>query len=197
MEYLRTWESEQAERLAAHVERTAARIRALADHYAALRGNLGPGRSGNDPDELFHYKHAGPRVPLRLDVVDLRADVALYVRDLLPRVRYTVPTHGSMLRDAGNVPAGLAFMAGALGLVYERDRDLGDEVARGAWELESKAALVTGQRSRPFALVEDCPECSQPALWVVPERLRVVCGNPACSYERLAFAASRVTSVIE
>jgi hypothetical protein len=82
------------------------------------------------------------------------------------------------------VRSGLLFLAASLGGVYAEDPGLGDDVSRGAWELERRAGWIFGDRSRPFALVDPCPECAVPALWVVPERMAIICGNPACRATR-------------
>ncbi|WPM94299.1 hypothetical protein VB1_CDS0050 [Arthrobacter phage Marchesin] len=85
-------------------------------------------------------------------------------------------------RGAGAVRPGLLLMARMLPGVYERSADLGDEISRGAWDLERRAAWAAGEVPRPFALTDRCVKCGLPSLWVVPDRMVVRCGNPACGY---------------
>jgi hypothetical protein len=86
------------------------------------------------------------------------------------------------------VRAGLVFLASGLAGLYAEDPALGDDVSRVAWKLERRAGWIFGDRSRPFALAEPCPACGVPALWVVPDRMAIVCGNPACRDTRPVHA---------
>ncbi|ASR83218.1 hypothetical protein FDI29_gp48 [Arthrobacter phage Abidatro] len=187
------WRDGEVQRLASHVARTAARLEELAERYVSLVGHIPAGSNpggrpaGRAADEPGARGPAGPRVPLRLDVVDVREEVALFVRDLLPRVRIAtsagvVGPSRSVLAGAGNVVPGLLFMALALPGVFAADRGLGDEVARGAWDLVRRAALAAGEVPRPFALTDLCESCGVRSLWVVPERMVIRCGNPGCGW---------------
>lgn len=178
----KAWADEEARRLAAHVERTAGRLESLAERYVTLLRYLVPGVSGGGADELVVHKPAGPRVPLSLDVVDLRDEVALFVRDLLPRVRLAMRLRG-VTRGAGDVVPGLRLMRRMLPGVYARDRELGEEITRGAWDLERRACWVMGESPRPYPLADPCGACGVASLWVVPERMLIRCGNPGCGLE--------------
>jgi len=189
----RKHEDSEVVRLAAHVGRTADRLEELAERYADLRGHLAAGSNpggrpnGRAADEPGTRGPAGPRVPLRLDVLDVREEVALFVRDFLPLVRLAtsvgvVGPSRSVLAGAGNVGPGLLFMALALPKVFDVDRDLGDEISRGAWDLVRRAAMAAGETPRPFALTEACRECSRKSLWVVPDRMVIRCGHPGCGW---------------
>ncbi|URM87013.1 hypothetical protein SEA_RUCHI_45 [Arthrobacter phage Ruchi] len=193
MDVKQEWQDGQVQRLAAHVERTAGRLEELAERYVTLAGHVPAGSNpggrpgGRSADEGGSRGPAGPRVPLRLEVVDVREEVALFVRDFLPLVRIAtsagvVGPSRSVLAGAGNVVPGLLFMALALPAVFDADRGLGDEVARGAWDLVRRAALAAGEVPRPFALTEACGSCGVRSLWVVPERMVIRCGNPACGW---------------
>ncbi|AYN56864.1 hypothetical protein PBI_ANDREW_50 [Arthrobacter phage Andrew] len=182
MDVKREWVDSEARRVAAHVDRSAARLEALAERYVTLRGHLpAGGRRGGGDEPAFHAP-AGPRAPLRVDVVDVRQEVALFVRDFLPRVRLALRLPG-ILRGAGDVVPGLLSMARFLPGVFAADRPLGDEISRGAWDLERRAAWAAGEVPRPFALTEECGGCGLRSLWVVPARMVIRCGNPACSRE--------------
>lgn len=182
MDVKREWVDSEARRVAAHVDRSAARLEALADRWVTLQLGLVPGVAGRDTDELVVHTPAGPRAPLRLDVVDVRQEVALFVRDFLPRVRLAMRLRG-VTRGSGDVRPGLLLMARMLPGVYARNRALGDEISRGAWDLERRAAWAAGEVPRPFALTEECGGCGLRSLWVVPARMVIRCGNPACSRE--------------
>lgn len=185
MDVKREWENKEAERLAGHIGRASGRLEELADRYVTLRGHLPAGSNpggrlgGRSPDEGGTRGPAGPRVPLRVEVLDVREEVALFVRDFLPRVRLAMRLRGA-LRGAGDVRPGLLLMARMLPGVYGRDPVLGEEISRGAWDLERRAAWAAGEVPRPFALTEACAGCGLRSLWVVPERLVVRCGNPGC-----------------
>lgn len=193
MDVKQDWQDGQVQRLAAHVERTAGRLEELAERYVALAGHVPAGSNpggrpgGRSADEGGSRGPAGPRVPLRLDVVDVREEVALFVRDFLPRVRIAVAAGAigparSVLSGAGNVVPGLLFMGVSLPALFDADRALGDEVAREVWDLVRRAALAAGEVPRPFALTEACGSCGVRSLWVVPERMVIRCGNPACGW---------------
>jgi hypothetical protein len=191
--YGQEWEAEQARVLAAHVARTAARLEALASRYAELRAMLedGPGmRPAVDGGPV--RRSSGPRVPLRVEVLDTLGEIDRFLVELLPLVRGTLrlgPLPKRTPVRAVRARSGLLFIAGALAGVYAEDPVLGDDVARGAWQLERRAGWIFGDRSRPFALTEACGACGMPALWVVPERMLIVCGNPACRASRPVHAA--------
>lgn len=193
MDVKQEWADGEVRRLAAHVDRTAARLEELAGRYVALAGHLAAGSNpggrpaGRSADEGGSRGPAGPRVPLRLDVLDVREECALFVRDFLPRVRLAasrgvVGPVRSILSGAGDVEPGLLFMALALPRVFAADRVLGDEIAREVWDLERRAAMAAGELPRPFALTDKCEACGLPSLWVVPDRLVIRCGNPGCRW---------------
>ncbi|QGZ16939.1 hypothetical protein SEA_LITTLETOKYO_47 [Arthrobacter phage LittleTokyo] len=175
----RAWSDAEVRRVAAHADRVAVMLGELADRWVTLRLGLVPGVAGRDSDELVVHKPAGPRVPLSLDVVDVREEVALFVRDFLPRVRLAMRLRGAV-RGAGDVRPGLLLMARMLPGLYSRDRALGDEIAAAACELHRRAAWAAGEVPRPFALADECGACGLRSLWAVPERMVVRCGNPAC-----------------
>lgn len=189
MDVKKQWSESEARRVEAHVKRTRERLRDLADRYIALEGHIpAGGRRGGGDEPAFHAP-AGPRAPLRVEVVDVRDEVALYVRDFLPRVRLSMRLKG-ITRGAGDVRPGLLFMARMLPFVYARSAALGDEISRGAWDLERRAAWAAGEVPRPFALTDPCGGCGLHSLWVVPERMVIRCGNPACGRQESVSGVS-------
>ena len=183
-------EAAEAARRAGHVQRTADRLESLAARYVDLAGHVrAGGRRGGGDDVPFHAP-AGPRVPLRVDVVDVREEVALFVRDFLPRVRLVMRLR-HVLKGAGDVVPGLLLMARMLPGVYGRQPVLGEEISRAAWDLERRAAWAAGEVPRPFPLTEACEACGVRALWVVPERLMIRCGNPACGRQESVASVMR------
>lgn len=202
-DYSADWEADRARLLQAHIVRTVGRLETLAGRYAELRGMLAADSGGRPDTEGGSRPASGPRLPVRVDVLDTLADIDRFLMDLLPLIRGTLRLgSGAGLwsvdgADRGDVRAarvrfGLLFMAGSLGAVYADDPTLGDDVSAGAWRLERRAGWIFGERSRPFALVEACGACGVPALWVVPERMAIVCGNPACGASRPVHAALSV-----
>lgn len=185
MDVKREWQDGEVRRVAAHADRTAGRLRVLAERYVALAGHVPAGSNpggrpgGRSADEGGSRGPAGPRVPLRLEVLDVREEVAAFVRDFLPRVRLAMRLKG-VTRGAGDVVPGLLLMARMLPAVYVRASGLGDEISRGAWDLERRAAWAAGEVPRPFALTDLCGGCGLRSLWVVPDRMVIRCGNPAC-----------------
>jgi hypothetical protein len=189
------WEAEDARLLAAHIARTAARLEVLAERYAELRSMLAAGQEGKPADGIVSRGPAGPRVPIRVEVLDTMAEIDAFLAGLLPLVRgvlrlgvgagqWAMSTKDGGDARTARVRSGLVFLAASLPTVYAEDPTLGDDVSRGAWQLERRAGWIFGDRSRPFALTEPCPACQVPALWVVPERMAIVCGNPACRATR-------------
>lgn len=199
MDYSANWGADEARLLAAHIARTVARLETLAGRYAELRGLVPAGSGGRPEPDGSRRGPAGPRVPVRVEVLDTLAEVDRYLSELLPLVRGTLrlgtgagtwaagPKDGPDGR-AARARAGLKFLAAGLAGVYADDPVLGDAVARGAWTLERRAGWLFGDVSRPFALSDPCPACSVPALWVVPDRMVIVCGNPACRASRPVHA---------
>jgi hypothetical protein len=194
-DYADQWAAEDARLLAAHIARTAGRLEVLAERYAELRTMLAAGSGGKPADGMPGHGPAGPRVPIRVEVLDTMGEIDAFLAGFLPLVRGTLRLgtgagQWSMsVQDNGDartarVRSGLVFLANALGRVYGEDPHLGDDVSRGAWQLERRAGWIFGDRSRPFALADPCPACGVPALWVVPERMAIVCGNPACRASR-------------
>jgi hypothetical protein len=194
---------DQARALAAHVARTQERLHTLADRYAALRVMLTTGRTGRAEVPTFH-RRPGPSSPLRVDVLDLMQEVDQYVAALLPLVRGTLRL-GSGVAEwnrpdtdrAVRVRGSLLFIASGLARVYAEDPVLGDDLARGAWQLERRAGWIFGDTSRPFALSEPCPACGVPALWVVPDKMVIRCGNPGCGAQQPLDAALPVQEAAE
>jgi hypothetical protein len=189
------WEVEDARLLAAHIARTAGRLEVLAERYAELRSMLAAGGGGKSADGTVARGPAGPRVPIRVEVLDTMGEIDTYLAGYLPLVRGVLRLGvgagqwAMTSRDGGDartarVRSSLQFLARSLSPIYAEDPGLGDDVSRGAWQLERRAGWIFGDRSRPFALTEGCPSCGVPALWVVPERMAIVCGNPACRASR-------------
>jgi len=189
------WEAEDARLLAAHIARTAGRLEALAERYGELRSMLAAGGGGKAADAPIARGPAGPRVPIRVEVLDTMTAIDAYLARFLPLARGVLrlgigagqwamsPRDGGDARTA-RVRSGLVFLAASLPKVYGEDPGLGDDVSKDAWQLERRAGWIFGDRSRPFALTDPCPACGVPALWVVPERMALVCGNPACRASR-------------
>jgi hypothetical protein len=194
-DYTAQWDAEQARLLAAHIGRTAGRLEALAERYAELRSMLAAGGGGKPADGMPGHAPAGPRVPIRVEVLDTLGEIDRFLAAYLPLARgvlrlgmgagqWTVGPHDGGDARTARVRSGLLFLAGGLAGVYAEDPHLGDDVSRGAWELERRAGWIFGDRSRPFGLTEPCPACGMAALWVIPERMAIVCANPPCRASR-------------
>lgn len=191
-DYSQEWAEENARLLRAHIVRTVARLESLAGRYGQLRGLLGETGGAGGPDEVRVATAAGPRLPLRVDVLDTMGDIERFLAELLPLVRGTLRLGNGAgtwtgRPDGGRTErtrAGLLFLASGLAGVYAEDPGLGDDVSRRAWQLERRAGWIFGDRSRAFALTDPCEECGLPSLWVVPERMVIRCGNPACGASR-------------
>ena len=195
MNYTAQWETEDARLLAGHIARTVGRLEVLAERYAELRSMLAAGGGGKPASETITRGPAGPRVPIRLEVLDTMGEIDAFLSGFLPLVRGVLRlgvgagAWTMSARDGGDVRtarvrSGLLFLASSLAGVYAEDPTLGDDVSRRAWSLERRAGWIFGDRSRPFALTDPCPACQVPALWVVPERMAIVCGNPVCRASR-------------
>lgn len=187
--------AEDARLLAAHIARTVGRLESLAARYGELRNLLGVAGRVQDYSAPAPGGSPGPRLPLRVDVLDTVVDIERYLRALVPLVRGTLRLGpgGLPVRDrTERVRSSLLFLASGLAGVYAEDPGLGDDISRGAWALERRAGWIFGERSRAFALTEPCSACGLPALWVVPERMIVRCGNPACNMQRPVDAVMQV-----
>lgn len=197
-DYSQEWAADEARKLEAHVGRTVARIRALAEKYTGLGGALAAGGKGApDPDALHVYTPAGPRLPLRVEVVDVMRDVEMFVAYFLPLVRGTLRIdRGVTFRTRElMVAGGLGTMAAGLGGIYAEAPGLGDDISRGAWDLERRAGWIVGDQARPFPLLEPCAECGVASLWVVPDRMLLRCGNPECGAQSAVNSHGAVHSV--
>jgi hypothetical protein len=189
---------EQARILAAHITRTQGRLDALAERYTVLRALLVTGRTARAEVPTVRPR-PGPASPLRLDILDALGDIDRYLSELLPLIRGALRLgQGAGVWAQGTDRAvrnraALAFIANALARVYAEDPVLGDDVARGAWHLERRTGWMLGETSRPFALAEPCPDCGIPALWVVPDKMVIRCGNPGCGAQRPVDAVTAVT----
>lgn len=189
-DYSADWEAEQARALAAHIGRTVTRLESLALRYGQLRALLGDVRQPGGGDEVRSPSRPGSRPPLRVDVLDTMADIDRFVTELGPLVRGTLrlgPEPRAADRGA-RASSVLAVMGAGLAGVYAEDPYVGDAVSRAVWKLERRAGWIFGERSRAFALSEPCRACGVPALWVVPERMVIRCGNPSCGDTRAVDA---------
>jgi hypothetical protein len=181
------WSERESRRLLEHIVRTSARLDSLAGRYGELRTLLIPG-TGQPVDYGMPVIHSpGPGAPLRVDVLDLLEGIDVYLAYFLPLVRGTMRL--GHRTGAVSPKGGLLFLSASLGPVYAEDPVLGDDVSKGAWRLDRCAGWIFGERSRPFATPELCQDCGMQSLWVVPERMIIKCGNPACGSQRPVDAA--------
>jgi hypothetical protein len=187
------WSDQEARRLAEHIHRTSERLEALSGRYGQLHALLAPGTGRPVDFGMPVSRDPGPRLPLRVDVLDLMEAIDSYLAGFLPLVRGTLRLGegAGTWKGTGReqAMAGLSFLAAGLATVYTEDPGLGDDLSRGAWKLERRACWIFGEKSKPFALVEACPECGVQALWVVPDRMVIRCGNPECRTETAVDAA--------
>lgn len=188
-DYTEMWEQEQARRLQAHLERTAARCGLLRDRYAAVRGMVsgdGPPGSGPAPrsrDEEVRRPDGAGRAPVNVAALDVVVAVERFTADRLPVLRGTLRVgtwRPPGLTRAERTASALDWMGRQLGRIWDEDPGLGGELSDEVWQLDRRAAVVLGERSRAFPLSELCGRCGVPALWASPERMQVKCGNPDC-----------------
>lgn len=91
-DYRATWEELEARRLAAHLERTAARVLLLRDRYETamgmVSGEITP--EPRHPDEYVRRTEGAGRAPTNVPALDLVLEVEAFVSDWLPLLRGTV-----------------------------------------------------------------------------------------------------------
>lgn len=184
--YQQEWEEQQARRLGAHLERTAARCELLRDRYvsaqAMVSGDMRVESRGRD--EAVRRTEGAGRSLLNLSALDLTADIERAVVRLYPLVLGSLKLGVSKGRDSSRstwTAGRLVWFGQVLGKVYNDDPGLGAELSDEVWELDRRAARVLGDVVRAFPLVEPCGSCGLPALWASPELLEVRCGNPECA----------------
>lgn len=184
-DYRATWEELEARRLAAHLERTAARVLLLRDRYETamgmVSGEITP--EPRHPDEYVRRTEGAGRAPTNVPALDLVLEVEAFVSDWLPLLRGTV--RAGSWRPAGDTRAertgaGLTWINRRLPTIWDEDPGVGADLSDSVWSLDRNAASVLGERARAFPLSEPCGTCGVPALWASPERMQVKCGNPDC-----------------
>ncbi len=183
----RLYEKQRARELALYVTKAARVVREVGERWIELHG-LVPAGSGGSADGPSGPAHAGPRVPVRVDVIDLMREVEAFVERFVPTVRGTLRMG---LGSTRSVPTGVAFLAESLPGVYEQDPDLGDEVARDGFRLHHRTGVVLGIVSGAYRLEAECHECGMQSLWLEPESATVACGMPGCG-GRWPLSASRL-----
>ncbi|MEE6280174.1 hypothetical protein [Georgenia sp. MJ170] len=180
----RAWLEASERQLTKHLERMVVVVDELARRYVVLVGMV-PAGSGPAGDGSAH-RPAGPRVPLRVDVLDLLRDVEGVAGRYAPLVRGSLrmglePGTGSRAQRVGRF---LGLVADGLRGVYADDEGLAAELSRELWRLNDWAGVVVGERSMPFRLEVDCEGCGGRDLWVHPSRMRIRCALPGCGWER-------------
>lgn len=168
--------------VAAWLRRTETFARRLADDYERLGEHLAPVVRGRDGSGI-RPRSARPSVPIRVEVVDLAAEVDKFAEDTIALVRGTLRT-GPV--SATSTPERLRFIAGSLFHVEAVDPGLVDSITDEIWRLAGRAHAIvagrTGRSPRPFRAEEVCPECAEPHLWVYPKEWVIVCAIPSCRY---------------
>lgn len=183
----RLYEEQRAHELGRYVAKASRVVREVGERWIELHG-LVPAGSGSSSEGPSGPAHAGPRVPVRVDVIDLMRDVETFVAGMVPPVRGTLRMG---LGGTRAVPAGVAFLADSLTGVYAQDPDLGDDIARAGFRLHHRTGVVLGIVSSAYRLEAECHECGMQSLWLEPESATVACGMPGCG-GRWPLAASRL-----
>lgn len=172
------WEDWVARQREAKAERTAGTLLVLAERYIELHGHVAPGRAGVASGPSV----AGPRIPIRVDVVDTLTAVEAFTAETASLVwgSLRMGIH-SPARDRSDVVHDLRRIADLIGRVFIDELDLGHQVARDAGKLAWRAGVALGVEQPATRLTVDCPECRLPALWWKQALGEVRCGNPDCS----------------
>lgn len=166
---------EQARRV---VERAVVHLDDLQVRYLGLRGIVGAGSGHGGGDVTRNVP--GPRVPVRLDVVDLARDVEVF------STRYAGLVAGALRAGRPNVRSivgALSYVGEYLGPAALADPSLAGDVETKAAGLRWRARHLVGDVSAAFPVDVDCPGCGLMSLWVHPGRGVVKCGVEACGQE--------------
>lgn len=173
---------EYAKQVAAWLRRSGETARALAGQYADLAALVAAG-SGAGDDSGVHVKAVDAPLPVRVDVIDLRADIAGAAEKYAGLVRGTLRMGSGGTADVGGR---LRFIGGALTHLWEADPDLTQETVAAVWGLHRSAWSVINptRRVRPFRSDREgdvCPECGS-ALFVWPKEWLLACGPCGLSW---------------
>lgn len=176
-DWRKEWQDELDQRAQALVMRAQVHLDDLQVRYLALRGMTGQtSMSVGDGGRGVH----GPRVPIRVDVVDLLRDVEVYA------VRYAGLVAGTLRAGSSNtrsIVGALSYVADNLGPATIVDPTLTGDVESGAAKLRWRARRIVGEVSTAFPVDVTCPECGLMSLWVHPGRGIVKCGVESCAAE--------------
>jgi hypothetical protein len=144
---------------------------------AGTAGRIDPVRRGS--------RDGSGRVPLNLDVVEVRDQVAALSARYVGLARGTLRDGGTRLKD-DSVHGRLRYLAGVLPRLYDTDPDLTAELVSDVWAGQRRVDqwLVGSDRrvTKPFRLSHACPECGFASLWFDPSTWRIGCGLPDCAH---------------
>lgn len=172
------WAGQVDERTRRTVERAEANLGDLAGRYVALEDFLTPGGAGDTSGS--RRPAPGSAAPVRLDVVDLSADIERWARKAASLVagalRAGVPVGSSTV-------GALTYIRRNLGPAALEDPTLADDVDSAAGKLRWRCQRLAGEVSAAFPVDVDCPACGLTSLWVHPGRGIVKCGVEDCGEE--------------
>lgn len=183
---MQEWDRQEADRLAAHIERTTGRCELLRDRYFSILAMAGGEtvEASRGRDEAVRSTSPAGRSLVNLDALDLAGDIEQAVIRLDPLALGALRLgmskgRGKKRRDTWTAEK-IVWLGTVLASIYAEDPTLGADVSDTIWQLDRKAARLLGEVARAFPLVEACAECDTPSLWAAPELLEVRCGNPGC-----------------
>ncbi len=165
-------------------DRTASTIRSLAGDWVTLARFVQVGGGGGADASGVRTTPTEARIPVNVDVIDLREGISRSVREFVPIVRGTLRMGVEPMKSTAT-PALLRFVAGAFPRLHDTDPCLGDDLAEAMWGFHRRAnAILNGvdRTLRPYRLDEPCPQCGLLSMWADPEEWRLGCGMPSCRY---------------
>lgn len=152
---------------------TAQELRDLATWYKDLSAELEPGRTG----ERTSRSMPGPRLPLRVDVLDaildIRTDTLLWEAEL------------RHLRDQGGVPntnaeRSLYWVADTIEKwPHDSQTELIAEIGFSTGRRHSQVKILLGLEQRPLSARLRCPYCTKSLVIKLDQGL-LLCRNRAC-----------------
>lgn len=181
------WMDQVDARTARRVERAELDLDELTRRWFALTGMVA---AGGSKDGVGVRSAPGPTVPIRVDVVDLQVEIAVWVREQVPLARGALRAGFSNERST---VAGLGYLSSNIGSIWEEDPATAEDIASGAGRLQWRAKRVAGEVSSAFPVDVDCPECGCLSLWAHPGRGLIRCGVSDCAGE---WAAGQLAVVV-
>jgi hypothetical protein len=151
---------------------TAQQLRDLSARWKALNASLDPGRTG----ERTHNHIPGPKLPLRVDVLDTILQIRLDALRWVANLR-SIRAKGQL---SPNTESSLIWLADQLASWPQDNRtDLIEEICDQTAKHSTQVKILLGIEQRPVTARLRCPYCGR-NLTIKPDQGFILCRNHDC-----------------